>query len=384
MIRPEQYEMSSHISQSDLKLMRSNIQEFYKRKIMAIAKTKEEVEADRKKYFDVGDLTDVMFLQPQFKSEFYCMPNVQLGEKFKLLMDKLYAIVENEVKEINEKATVLETISPDVKKYLHHVEEAAKAALYYYNPEKDKPWSRNLETISNEVVTAGAPYFEALALAFGKRVVNLQDWTNAARCVEKIENSNNRQVNAIFNLVKDSQLGRLDDGIEVFLGWAFYGEINGVKVKVLVDIAIVDHNIETIRIVDLKTTKSILQFPGSYKSFGYGKQVVLYSEVVGQNYKGYKILAPGFVVVGTNPDTDDRAEYFELTEKEYAIQLNGGVYQSGTHTSSITDDLVTYQWHVSKNEWSRYPQHATENDTFLLETSGIAEVLVQPEQEEIF
>ncbi len=389
MIRPQEYDQSKAISQSDLKLMRSNIQEFYKRKIMCIAKTREEEEAERKTYYDVGDLTDVMFLQPELKSQFYTMPNVTLGEKFKLLMDALYEAVTTDLKEMNahneDIGAPLQELSKDVNDYLHYVESAAKKALYYYNPEKDKPWSRTLDTITAEVKTTGAVYFEALASAFGKRVVNVVNWNTAVKCVEKIKTSNNRNVNRIVNLIEAKFSGNLDEHIEVFLAHPFYGLIEGVKLKCLVDIAIIDHSAKTVLVPDLKTTKSILSFPASYKSFGYGKQVVLYSHVVSQNYPGYKILPAGFIVVGTDPELEDRAEYFELSPKEMEIQYAGGTYQSGTTTVSILDDLKTYQWHVSNNEWNRYPQHANENDAFILETSGIAEVNAVPEEpEEIF
>lgn len=380
MIRPEAYEQSNSISQSDLKLMRSNIQEFYKRKIMGVVKTKEEQEADRKSYFDVGDLTDVMLLQPELKSEFFTMPNITLGEKFKSLMDELFALVIDDLTNQNQ----LDTLSTDVVAYVVYVEAAAKKALYYYNPEKDKPWSRKIETIVDEVLTLGKPYFEALVTANGKRVVNVVNWNTAIKCVEKIVTSNNKHVNKIVSLIKAHFHDALDEGIEVFLAHPFYGELDGLKMKVLVDIAIIDHNAKTVRVPDLKTTKSLLSFPTGYKSYGYGRQVVLYSLIVGQNYPGYKILMPGFIVVGTNPDLDDRAEYFELTEKEFEIQYRGGTYQSGTHTLSIVDDINTYHWHVKNNEWNRYPQHVLNDEMFLLETSGITDVNVQEEPEEIF
>ena len=209
MIRPEAYEQSSSISQSDLKLMRSNIQEFYKRKIMGVVKTKEEQEADRKSYFDVGDLTDVMLLQPELKSEFFTMPNTTLGEKFKSLMDELFALVIDDLTNQDQ----LDTLSPDVVTYVVYVEAAAKKALYYYNPEKEKPWSRKIETIVEEVITLGKPYFEALVTANGKRVVNVVNWNTAIKCVEKIVKSNNKHVNKIVNLITAKFDDTLDEGV---------------------------------------------------------------------------------------------------------------------------------------------------------------------------
>jgi hypothetical protein len=377
MIRPEQYEQSKDISQSDLKLMETNIQEFYKRKILGEMKTEEEKRRERKRYFDVGDLTETMYLQPELKSEFYCMENITLGDKFKLLMDNLLAMA-------NESEGEEGTVSPDVTDYLVFVEQAAKDALYYYNPEKaDRPWSRTIETIVNEVKTTGAIYFRANIEAKGKIVVNVQDWNTGAQCLEKITTSNNKQIALIVDYVESARAGNED--IELIIGVPLYGTFQGVRVKVLYDLAIIHKKEKWIWPLDLKTTSNILGWASTYRKLKYGRQGALYSNVIHQNYPDYTLKNFGFIVVGTDPNKDDRAEYFEMSSKEMHAQTYGVIEDGQVVVRGLTQSFADYQWHMETNIWNRYPVHAANDDVYVLETFGKREIdETPPEEEEIF
>lgn len=379
MIRPAHYEKSRAISQSDLKLLKTNIQEFYKRCILG------EVSDDdksRKRYFDVGDLTDVMWIQPELKKEFYCMENISLGDKFKLLMDELHKLV---LKDAIDNEIVQASISNNVADYLEFVKPAAMAAQYYYNPEKpDKPWSRNLETIQTEVLGTGSKYFQALIDAMGKIVVNMQDWNTAVKCVDKINTSNNKKVAEIVKYVNDFRNPGPDvSSIQVVFAKPLFGNWNGVQVKVLPDLYIINHTEKWIWPLDLKTCKSVVTFPGNYRAFKYGKQGAFYSSVIKEQpeYAGYTMRNFGFVVVGSNPDVDDRAEYYEMSAKELHVQRHGMDRPDGSRVRGIDDDIEDLNWHITNNEWCRYPENSINDDTFILETLGAPDVTEVPEIE---
>lgn len=383
MIRPEQYDKTPYLSQSDLKLMETNIQEFYAQKVLGQAR-----EENRKRYFDVGDLIEIMYLQPELKSEFFTMPNIVLGDKFKLLMDELFALaltMHTEELEVLENMNLPCTkLCENVNEYMDWVEIAAKKALYYYNPEKDKPWSRNLETIQNEVKTTGAAYFQALVTANGKRVVNVEDWNTALKCVEKITTSNNSKIVEIVQTIEKVRNGNAE-GIEVLIGRVLTGEINGVKMKGLLDLGIVNHNTKTVWPLDLKSIRSILMFPGNYRKLKYGRQGALYQSLLVQMYPGYKVKNFGFIAVGTDAALDDRAEYYEMSEKEIYAQIHGITEDGKVVFRGIHQALDDYKWHDKHNVWNRYPVNVINDDVFVLETFGNRDVeIVETVEEEIF
>jgi len=381
MIRPGHYEKSKAISQSDLKLLKTNIQEFYKRCILGEVSDDEKT---RKRYFDVGDLTDVMWLQPELKKEFYCMENISLGDKFKLLMDELFKMV---IKDCIDHDIPAISISNNVADYIEFTKEAAMAAQYYYNPEKpDKPWSRNLETIQAEVKSLGSKYFQALVDANGKIVVNMQDWNTAVKCIEKINTSNNKKVAEIVKYMTDDNNQDLNAvHIQLFKAKPLFGEWNSIKVKVLPDLYIVNNIEKWIWPLDLKTVKSITMFPSNYRAFKYGKQGAFYSSVIKEQpeYAGYTMRNFGFLVVGSNPDVDDRAEYYEMSAKELHVQLHGMDRADGSRVRGIDDDIEDLEWHIANDEWCRYPENSINDDVFILETLGAPDV-AEVQQEEIF
>lgn len=377
MIRPDVYEVNKGISQSDLKLLKTNIQEFYKRCILGEGVDNEK---DRKRYFDVGDMTDVMLLQPELKGQFYCMENISLGDKFKVLMDELWKAVYKDA--YAEDGTKIKDISNDVNDYMNYVLDAAKAALYYYNPEKpDKPWSRNLETIQTEVKGTGSKYFQALADANGKIVVNVQDWNTAAKCLEKIRTSNNKYIAEIVKYLDNAGTDdQANAEIQVLCACPFFGRYMDKNIKGLPDLVIINHKEKWIWPLDLKTSKSLLSFPVSYRSFKYGKQGAFYTLLLQYQpaYEGYTIKNFGFIVVNSNPDVDDRAEYYEMTAKELHVQINGMDRPDGSRVRGLKDDFEDLQWHETNNEWCRYPENAI-TDVFALETIGAPDVEVQAE-----
>lgn len=112
----------------------------------------------------------------------------------------------------------------------------------------------------------------------------------------------------------------------------------GFECRGTLDILEVNREAKTLRVVDLKTTKSIHTFEHSYKEFLYYRQVTFYTYGIeqwklGTEFADYEVLNPAFLTV-------DR-------EHSYALMYVTSEKYKGM--DEIDELLDLFAWHVENN-----------------------------------
>lgn len=132
------------------------------------------------------------------------------------------------------------------------------------------------------------------------------------------------------------------------------GVINGVKVKVMFDLVIIDDKNKRIVPFDLKTgIKSYTTFiNGNYLDFNYYIQGGLYHEVLLQNIKGtkyenYKVEPFRFLYCGRE---DFLPQIFEMSQARKEEAFNGFYTKSGEYKKGINTLLDEYKYYKENPE----------------------------------
>lgn len=135
-----------------------------------------------------------------------------------------------------------------------------------------------------------------LLLCDGKELVSSDMAKDARECVEVLRT--HEATNWYFR--KDNQF----DGIERLYQLKFKGEYEGINLRCMADLIIINTNDKTIIPCDLKTSyKPEYQFYKSFIEWGYWIQAQLYAEIIKQNiakdeyFKDFKVLPYRFIVI---------------------------------------------------------------------------------------
>lgn len=156
----------------------------------------------------------------------------------------------------------------DLHQYSAYVLEAADAHAYSTN------WKT--ETRVNKIMESGFEYFEQLKLAFGKQILGEVETSLIQNIVMSFQSSQ-----FTSHYFKDAP------HIDVYHQVPIYFEVNGIYCKALIDKIIVDRDLETVTLVDIKTIgDSVSKFPSAVLKRGYNFQGAFYT-------KAYRELALG-------------------------------------------------------------------------------------------
>lgn len=163
---------------------------------------------------------------------------------------------------------------------------------YYANPRYD---DKRLKLIKSNC----AQTYNIMFLAKGKECVSTENMSKAMRCVNALKS---HELIGEY-LAKDSFA---NPGIEHYYQLKFKTERNGIPLKCMADLIIVDHNNKTVQPFDLKTTgHPEHQFYKSFIKWGYWIQAQLYWYIIrktmdaDEQYKDYELLDYKFLVVYT-------------------------------------------------------------------------------------
>lgn len=172
------------------------------------------------------------------------------------------------------------------------------------------------ETKANKFRDNANGYYQMLLLCDGKTLVSSEMAQDARECVEVLRT--HEATNWYFR--KDNNF----DGIERLYQLKFKGEYEGIKLKGMMDLAVIDHKNKLIIPCDLKTSyKPEYQFYKSFIEWNYFIQAQLYSELLKQNiakdeyFKDFKILPYRFIVINNklrNPKIWEFIHNFAITD----------------------------------------------------------------------
>lgn len=143
---------------------------------------------------------------------------------------------------------------------------------------------------------------------------------------------------------------------ELEILWEFKGEFGVVECKSKPDRVIVDTKNKVIKLIDLKTTSSLLNFKDTVKEYGYDSQLAFYW------------LAITYWFLKQYPS--EKIE--EYTQETYIVALKTtGTIECKVFSFSDTvildkveetsRNLNTYSWHVANNKWD-YPKEYYDGD----------------------
>lgn len=159
------------------------------------------------------------------------------------------------------------------------------------------------ETRVKNIKEKGVEYYNLLFLCKDKTLVSTKDYNDAVECVNILRTD----PMTAFYFEQDNPFNK---DIERFYQLKFKGEYEGIKLRCMADLIIVNHQTKEIIPCDLKTSfKPEYRFYKSFLEWRYYHQANLYTEIIKQNieyhplYKDYKILPYRFIIISRNTKT---------------------------------------------------------------------------------
>ena len=161
--------------------------------------------------------------------------------------------------------------------------------------EYQKNWKP--ETRAKVIREQGNEYYSLLYLAGNKTVVSVALHTDVLDCVDKLRGSDATK----WYFMKDNPF---DETTERLYQLKFKGEYEGIPLRIMADLMVVDHKNKIIYPCDLKTSyKTEWNFYKSFYEWCYYQQAQLYAEILRQNiekdeyFKDFKIANYRFIVI---------------------------------------------------------------------------------------
>lgn len=317
-------------SSSSLKEFSLDRKKYYKRYVKG-----EQVEDKDSSAALMGRLVETLLMEPdEFENRFH-MSSVASAPTGLMLafVDALYSITMQSLDDEGNVKRTFEEISRDA-----YVESGFKIK---YEKVLEKFVGSDAEIYYNEM---------RVVKSKGLSVVTVEDVTNAERIVEELKTNDVTQY--IVNLVNSARY-------EVFNQFQVEGyEIEGMKLKSMLDKIVVDHEEKTVQIYDLKCVWAVENFYEEYylyrrayiQAFLYYKAIYFLDE-----FKDYEVLPPKFIVCDstnyynplvytlTDDDLEDAWKGFMHKHREYP-----GVKQIITDLKWALENDV---WNISRKNF---------------------------------
>ena len=171
------------------------------------------------------------------------------------------------------------------------------------------------ETRAKVIKEKGSEYYNLLYLAGNKTVITSTLYTDVLACIEELKTSEATK----WYFQEDDPF---DDSIERLYQLKFKGEYEGIQLRCMADLIIVDHKNKVIIPCDLKTSyKEEYNFFKSFVDWRYNIQAQLYWEILRQNldkdpyFKDFKLADYRFIVVCNRTRNPLVWEYYD-TQRE--------------------------------------------------------------------
>jgi hypothetical protein len=330
------YRKISVDSSSSLKMF-SEDRKKYKKRYLDLLPVSEE----RNQAVIIGNLVDCLLLEPdEFENKFHMSTVVKVPTG--LMLDFVNSLYKQTIEYTNEEGIL-------VKDFTDMCKDAYT----------ESGFKIKLEAVLNKFVGSDAEiyYRELIEVeSKGLTVVTLQDVTNAEKIVYELKT--NFATAEIVNLESD-------DRFQVFNQFKVEEvEIEGLKMKMMMDRVVCDHIEKTIQIYDLKCTFSVENFLEEYylKRKAYIQAYIYYKglfnckeDVFGFDHSEYEILFPKFIVCDSinymNPLV------FTLDEQNMTDAYFGFLYKEKWYkgVKHITEDLKwakeTGIWNISRDNY---------------------------------
>ena len=243
-----------------------------------------------------GSCVDTLLTDGQeaFDARFFVADFPDIPDNIKKMVNELFVLYSNSYISLSE--------IPD--KYIIPITEAN---------DYQKNWKP--ETRAKVIKEKGSEYYNLLYLAGNKTVITSTLYTDVLACIEELKTSEATK----WYFQEDDPF---DDSIERLYQLKFKGEYEGIQLRCMADLIIVDHKNKVIIPCDLKTSyKEEYNFFKSFVDWRYNIQAQLYWEILRQNldkdpyFKDFKLADYRFIVVCNRTRNPLVWEYYD-TQRE--------------------------------------------------------------------
>lgn len=191
------------------------------------------------------------------------------------------------------------------------------------------------ETRVKVIKENGREYYNLLTLAEKKTVVETQMYQDALECVQALRESPSTS----YYFAKDNPF----DGVERLYQLKFKGEYNGIPLRCMADLIIVDHKRKVIIPCDLKTSyKPEHRFYKSFLERNYWIQAQLYWYIIKQNlerdeyFKDFMLLDYRFIVI-CNKIRNPLVWIYSDTQATETLEYHNGQYVCKNWRDIVTE-----------------------------------------------
>jgi len=272
---------------------------------------------------DYGSLVDCLLLEKErFKDEFYVNKVPYPTDSIREVMIAMYEGLRNYRK-----------VKPSVP--------VSDAHILQYTTD----WDKRIKDPTKRLVKLkadGLPYYYALVEANDRIMISTEMYDKALHGVNNIKNH-----------TRFKALVEVSPGVEIYFQPKMLAAINGVTVKVMLDILVIDHNKKIVIPVDLKTGYQHNNwFTTNFWKNKYLIQGALYREVVKKllrqsELKDYVLYKFHFLYLSSKTN--------KPTVHVVPLELESAAFNGYTHRDEVFKGIYKYleeiSWHKSHREY---------------------------------
>jgi len=311
------YQLKGHVSNTSLNLLEKSSREF--RKFLY-----EDYEEKPQLYYDFGTAMHMYLLEPK-------------------LFDKEIMVLDYEVPKSKQQVDFCKKYAEKKK-----VSNSQLKDIFLSTYKATDKWEEKAKQLARDHKN----YIKFLRESKNKTIIS----SKTMRTIRSIAEEVKHHKMASKLLSEDSII---DDGILRFSELQILWDYKGIKCKSMLDRVVIDKNKKIVYLVDLKSTKSILEFKSSFERYNYHRQLSFYGMALATKLEELANLTEDelleYQIVGVIIAIDkitSEVKVFKISEKI----LNKALPE-------VTSLLERAKWHIDNNKYD-YSREYYEGEGF--------------------
>ncbi len=323
----ESYRAIVRDSSSSLKEFSMDRKKYYRKYILG-----EKIEDEESKAATMGRLVETKLMEPELFDEKFYLSTCQ-STPTGLMLDFVEALYKHMQESINEEGEM-------TREFIDIAQDAYK----------DSGFKIKYEAVMAKFVGSEAEdYFDEIMLVRrkGLTVVSIKDVANAEKIVEALQTSMNTAP-----IVNQTRTSRFD--VYNQLQVEDY-QVHGHKFKSMMDKVIVDHDLKTIQVYDLKCTWSVEGFFREYYLYRRAYiQAFLYWHAAHFHFKelvdqGYRVEYPQFIVCDSTNYLHPLVYKLETVDM---VEAREGFTYDNKKYPGVLDTINDLKWAIENDTWN--------------------------------
>ncbi len=323
----ESYRAIVRDSSSSLKEFSMDRKKYYRKYILG-----EKIEDEESKAATMGRLVETKLMEPELFDEKFYLSTCQ-STPTGLMLDFVEALYKHMQESINEEGEM-------TREFIDIAQDAYK----------DSGFKIKYEAVMAKFVGSEAEdYFDEIMLVRrkGLTVVSIKDVANAEKIVEALQTSINTAP-----IVNQTRTSRFD--VYNQLQVEDY-QVHGHKFKSMMDKVIVDHDLKTIQVYDLKCTWSVEGFFREYYLYRRAYiQAFLYWHAAHFHFKelvdqGYRVEYPQFIVCDSTNYLHPLVYKLETVDM---VEAREGFTYDNKKYPGVLDTINDLKWAIENDTWN--------------------------------